>query len=228
MNRKIKSLISIGFISVFMIGCSDSETESVTNEMQSESVVEKVDSKTSYIEQIDTTKFETAREVFKYFFGNVEQVATGEQLYDFGEVGFDVVLEKAENAQRLMNTTDHGNDKVGVVEYLITLDDLPYHISDEAFVEMGVYLVKEFKNGNLFLGEDEGKKLYIANLLVKVCEIEGDNTGMAGMFFDMFQGLKDIVRIKSGTFDEVTNSQLEYSMNVNIDQIIKYLNGMNK
>lgn len=216
MKRSLKIIFLVILTSLNVIGCSETEFET------------KTESDNNYIEEVDTTTFTNAKEVSSFVLGNYETYLTGEQLYNLEKVNFDTVLQKANNAQRIMETAESGNKKVDSVLHLLILDDLPYHISDEAFTETATYLVKEFKNGTLFDNTELGKKLYMTQLLVENLDILGIEDRMASAFFDMFQALKDSIRINSDTFDEETISGLKHSLEVNIEQIKEYVDTLTK
>ncbi len=172
----------------------------------------------------DYLDLKTADEVKKAYDENLEKIMNKEKIENAKKVTFEDLLKRAEKAQEIALTTEGATNKIDTVTNLVALDFLVSDIKDDVLDEILQYLISEYKNNTLLNNETLEKNLYLARVLDKSLNQNENKIKEASISFDIFQLLKDTIRINDENFKEELKEDVKISIEENKIQIEKAIN----
>lgn len=172
----------------------------------------------------DYLNLKTAEEVKKAYDENLEKIMNKEKIESAKQATFEDLLKRAEKAQEIALTTEGATNKIDTVTNLVALDFLVSDIKDDVLDEILQYLISEYKNNTLLNNETLEKNLYLARVLDKSLNQNENKIKEASISFDIFQLLKDTIRINDENFKEELKEDVKISIEENKIQIEKAIN----
>lgn len=225
MNNKplvIMLLLVIVFVFIAVILGDDSKdnSEPVTSEVSNIDENNK-DEEKSISHYLD---LKTADEVKVAYDENLEKIMNKEKIENAKQVNFEDMLKRAEKTQEVALTADGANNKIDTVTNLVALDFLVGDIKDDVLDEILQYLISEYKNNTLLNNETLEKNLYLARVLDKSINQNENKIKEASVSFDIFQILKDSIRVNDENYKEELKEDAKFSIEENRRQIEKAIN----
>lgn len=210
--KKKKSLIFVLVVIVILIAAAiapgeekDNKDTTINNE------------KGEYLKE----NFTTYEEVNEAYNKNLEKIMNNEQLreLDMMNIKLEDILEYAEKSKEMVDKVDKYSDKITVVEKLVSLDDLEHNTTQDAMTETIKYVIEEYESGNYI--NNSIQFLYLTRYLDKRLDNHPNMKNVDDMIFDMYQIIKDTIRVNDPNIQENLKSELSNSLEENKEQINK-------
>lgn len=210
--KKKKTLIWVIVVIVILIVVAIAPGEEKDNKNDSNNNTE-----VEYLKE----NFTTYEEITEGYNKNLEKIMNKEQLreLDMMNITLENILEYSNMSKEISDKVDSYNDKISAVEKLVSLDDLEHNTTQDAMTETIKYVIEEYESGSYI--NNSIQFLYLTRYLDKRLDNHPNMKNVDEMTFDMYQIIKDTIRVNDPNIKEDLKSELLNSIEANKEQVNK-------